>query len=191
MSADFDFNTANGEQRTLNMIPAGTICILQLNIRPGGIGDDGYLTRAQDGNSEGLDCEFVVVEGPHAKRKLYQRLTLHGTTEGHAKAGEISRNTLRWVLESARGVCPDDKSEEAQAKRKITGWGELDGLRFVARLGIQQPQNGYEAKNTIAEIITPERRGWSQPDQVQTTSANASTPSAPPAKAIARPSWGG
>jgi hypothetical protein len=187
---DFDFNTAD-EQRSLDVIPANTVCTLELHIRPGGVGDGSYLTRAADGASEGLDCEFVVVDGEYAKRKLYQRLTLHGTTPGHAEAGEISRNTLRAMLESARGIRPDDKSEEAQAKRKVAGWGEIDGLRFVARLGVRPPQNNYAAKNTIIEVITPERRGWKQPEQVETTGANAPTPSTPPANAVSRPQWAG
>jgi hypothetical protein len=42
-----------------------------------------------------------------------------GTTSGHAEAGEISRNTLRAILESARGIKPDDKSEAAAAHARL------------------------------------------------------------------------
>jgi hypothetical protein len=198
MSAtNLDFNTA-GEQRSFDVIPAGTICTLQITIHPGGVGDDGWLNRARDGASEHLDCEFTVVDGPFAKRRLWQKLTLHGTTPGHAEAGEISRNTLRAILESARGIKPDDTSEAAQAARKVSSLRDFDGIRFVARLGVRPPQDSYPAKNTISEVITPERQAWKKLEQVATTKAtNSGTPAAtatsstPPANAIARPQWAG
>jgi hypothetical protein len=188
---DFDFNSAD-EQRSFDVIPAGTICTLQMMIRPGGAATDSWLTRASDGNSEALDCEFTVVDGDYAKRKFWQRFTLRGTTPGHAEAGEISRNTLRAILESAHGIRPDDKSEVAQAKRRISGWDDLDNLRFLARLGVRPPRDGYAAKNTILEVITPERRGWKRPERIQakpSNSASSPTPIAQPANAIARPQW--
>src|SRR6516162_461569 len=147
---NFDFNTAGGQR---DVIPANTICTLQLTIRRGGAGDGGWLRKSSDGASEGLDCEFTVVNGEHAKRKLWQLFTLRGTTSGHAEAGDISRNTLRAILESARGIKPGDTSEAAQNARKVSGWGDFDQLCFVARLGVRPPRDRYAAKNTILEVI--------------------------------------
>jgi hypothetical protein len=200
MTNNFDLNDA-GEQRSSDVVPANTICTLQLTIRPGGAGDGGWLKPSADGASEGLDIEFVVVDGQYAKHKFWQRLTLHGTTPGHAEAGGISRNTLRAILESARGTKPDDTSEAAQAARKTSGWADFDGLRFVAQLGVRPPKDGYPAKNTIMKVITPERQVWRKPEQVakalnggQTAAATPATAKAaappPPANAIARPQWG-
>lgn len=195
-TTDFNFNTA-GEQRSLDVVPANTICTLQLTIRRGGAGDDGWLKRSADGASEGLDCEFTVVDGQYAKRKLWQLFTLRGTTPGHAEAGEISRNTLRAILESARGIRPDDKSEAAQNARKVSSWADFDQLRFIARLGVRPPRDGYKAKNTIEEAITPDRQGWQKPEQIGAGPANAgkqptaTTPQPAPANAIARPQWAG
>jgi hypothetical protein len=190
---NFDFNDA-GEQRSFDVIPAGTICVLQLTIRPGGAGDDGWLKKASDGASEHLDCEFAVVGGEYDKRKLWQPLTVHGTTPGHEEAGKISRNTLRAILESARGIRPDDKSEAAQNARKISSWADLDQLRFMARLGVRPPRDGYSAKNTIQDVITPERQAWKQPEQVSKATNSGAAPTAsaaapPSAGAIARPDW--
>ncbi|MGO9049403.1 MAG: hypothetical protein ACLP19_27180 [Xanthobacteraceae bacterium] len=190
MSDNLDFNNA-GEQRSLDVIPANTICTLQMTVRPGAVGDGGWLTRSSDGASEGLDCEFTVVNGQFAKRKLWQRLTLRGTTPGHETAGEIPRNMLRAILESARGIKPDDKSEAAQTARKAASWGDFNNLRFVARIGVRPPKDGYAAKNTILEVITPERTAWKKPEQVaQAASTGAATPAAtPPAGAVTRPQW--
>jgi len=189
--SELDFNTA-GEQRSLDVIPANTICTLQMTVRPGGAGDGGWLRRANNGGSEGLDCVFVVVDEPYAKRKVWQLFTLNGTTKGHADAGEISRNTLRRVLESARGIRANDTSAAAQAARKVSGWADFNNLRFVARIGVRPPQDGYAAKNTIAEVITPDRQAWKQPEQIPGPSTNGGTapmPNAQPTNAIARPQW--
>jgi hypothetical protein len=189
---DFDFNSA-GEQRTFEVIPAGTIVTLQMTIRAGGAGDDGWLKKSADGNSEGLDCEFIVVDGEHARRKLFQRLTLKGNTPGHKDAGDISQRFLRAVLESSHGIRPDDTSEAAQAKRRISGFGDFNNLRFIARLGVRGPQNGYEAKNTVAEVMTPKQRAWKPVEQLSGAGAQSSmsftTSSAPQANAITRPDW--
>jgi hypothetical protein len=196
---NFDFNSAN-QQRSLDVIPANTIATLQVTIRAGGAGgagDDGWLKRSADGNSEALDCEFMVVDGPFAKRRLWQLFTLEGTTQGHAEAGEISRRTLRAILESARGIRPDDESAPAKAARQVSGWGDFDQLRFVARIGVRPATDKYAAKNTIMEIVTPGRMEWRQPEQIArdllgakpTSSGTAAPAAAPPANAVARPDW--
>jgi hypothetical protein len=190
MTDFLDFNDA-GEQRSFDVIPDQTIVTLQLTVRPGGAGDDGWLRRSKDGASEMLDCEMTVVDGQFAKRKIFQNYTVRGTTQGHAEAADISRKALAAILESARGVKPSDKSDAAQKARQVAGWADFDGLRFVARLGVRPPQNGYSAKNTILEIITPDRQAWKQPDQIDRSKlASKPAPSAQPAaNAIARPDW--
>lgn len=200
-NTNFDFNTA-GEQRSFDVIPARTTCILQLTIRPGGAGDDGWLKCSKDGASEGLDCEFTVVDGEYAKRKFWQLFTWRGTNPqhpkaaGHAEAGEITRRTIRAIIESGRGIKPKDESEAAKAARNLPGgWADLDQIRFMARLGVQPPEGSWPAKNTILEVITPDRQDWKKPEQISAktiapSAAPAASPTTPPANAIARPDWG-
>lgn len=189
MPNELDLNTAGGQRAALDVIPANTIVTAQMNINRGGVGPDGWLTRAADGNSENLDTVCIVTDGQYAKRKIYLKLTLQGTTPGHAEAGEISKATLRAIVESAKGIRPDDKSEAANAARKLKGYGDLDGLRFTARVGVRPPRDGYAARNTIAEILTPDRANWTKPAQVQTASATPAAAATPPANAVARPQW--
>jgi hypothetical protein len=195
--SELDFNIA-GPQRSFETIPAGTICEVQLNIKAGGAGSDGWLTRAADGNSEHLYCEYVIIgstDAKYDKRKVWERLTVEGTTAKHAEARDISWQKIRAMIESARGIRPDDKSETAKAARKTNGYAALDGLRFVVRLGIEPARDGYAAKNTIAEVVTPEQQNWRQVAQISATAAavpNATAPpTTPPAGAIARPQWAG
>jgi hypothetical protein len=185
-----NFNEAN-EQRSFDVIPDGSIAVVHMTIRNHGAGDGGWLRRSKDGNSEGLECEFTVVDGPFAKRKFWSLFTISGTAPGHAQAAEISGTKLRAILESARGVRPDDKSESAQQARLVASYGDFDGIRFMARIGVEPPQNGYKAKNTLDQIITPDRTDWHAVEQVAKAGSTSTAPTAgktEPAK-IAKPSW--
>jgi hypothetical protein len=193
MTDFFDFNDA-GDQRSFDVIPDSTICTVQMTIRSGGAGPGGWLTRAKDGNSEHLNCEFVVVDGPHANRKFWTRYTIAGVEQ--AQAIEMSRKAFKAILESARGIRPGDKSDAGKTARHTQGWQDFDQLRFVVRIGVEPPKDGYAAKNTIKEVITPDRHAWTKPEQIdpaaKTNGSAAAAPAAtatPPATAIARPQW--
>src|SRR5262245_24202690 len=181
----FDYNTAS-EQRSFDVIPDKTIAVCQLVIRPGDAGEGGIMKRSKDGGCEMLDCEIVVVDGPHAKRKFFENIVTSGTTDGHAQAVDITNRKLRAILESARGIKPADVSEAAK-KARVAEFGDFDGIRFIARIGVEPPKGDYRAKNFIAMVITPEMREWHPVDQV--------TPTPKPSggntggNVIARPAW--
>jgi hypothetical protein len=190
-----DFNNA-GPQRSFDVIPAGTIATLHLTVRPGNAGEGGWLRRSKDGNSEGLDCEFTVVDGPFTKRKFWSLFTLFGTTPNHATAGEMSASRLRAILESARGIRPDDNSDAARKARQTAGYADFDGLCFVARIGVEPAQNGYRPKNKLDEVLTPERKDWHQVEQIVKDATSSTTPTqvaqpaiAPSPSKIVRPQW--
>ena len=189
MPHNLNFNEDTDKQRVFDVIPRNTVCVLQMVIKPGGAGEDGWLTAAQSGGSHHLNCEYIVVEpGEYAKRKVFTRLTLSGDTDGHKEAARISRNTLRAILESAHGMRPDDKSEAAQAKRNVASYADFNDLRFVARLGVKPPENGYDAKNVISEVITPDHHDWKKVEQLP-GAGSLGVASAPP-NSITRPKWG-
>jgi hypothetical protein len=191
-----DFNTAE-RQRDFDVIPDGTIATLHITVRPGNAGDAGWLRRSKDGKSEALDLELTVVDGDYAKRKIWTLLTISGITDGHAEAGRISGQRLRGILESARGILPNDKSDAAAQARRVESFGDFDGLRFIGRIGVEPAKNDYKAKNTLDQAITPDRKDWHQVEQVPRSPKAAPAASAKPAPAssapvtqIARPKWG-
>ena len=72
----FDLNDAE-QQKTSEFIPDGTFAQVIMTIRPGGTdgegqSDQGLLRAAKDPSSDVrmLDCEFSVLQGPHARRKF-------------------------------------------------------------------------------------------------------------------------
>jgi hypothetical protein len=184
-----DFNTA-GAQRSFDMIPDGTIAVVQINIRPGNAGEGGLFKRSKEGKAEGLDAEFTVVEGEHTKRKFWGYLITGGTTDGHAQAADITTRRLRAILESARGIKPTDVSEAAKTAR-IAAYADFDGMRFMAKIGLEPAQNGYKAKNILSEAITPDRQEWRPIEQVAKAAADAATKPVitSPTGVIAKPEW--
>jgi hypothetical protein len=187
-----DLNNAE-PPRGFDLIPSGTIATVQMMIRNGGIGEGGWLKRSADGSCDGLDCEFTVVDGEYAKRKIWQLLILSGTTDGHGKAGEISRTFLRAVLESARDIKPNDVSAAAQAKRKAE-IADFNNLRFIARIFIEKSKDpAYPDKNRL-QPVTPDSKLWKATEQLP-ASAQMGLPgmtgpaAAKPAQAITRPQW--
>jgi hypothetical protein len=187
----FDYSQAN-----LDLIPHGTIATVQLTIRPGNAGEGGLLKRSANGLCEMLDCELVVADGPHVKRKFWENMILAGTSDGHAKAAVVSRMRLRTILESARGIRPDDMSPEARAKRTVE-LKDFDGMCFIAKIGIEKgrPKNDgsgdYADKNILAAVVTPDKKEWHQVVQMSDPpfdGGNAAA-AAPVPAAITKPGW--
>lgn len=152
MNTNFDFNTAE-KQSSFELIPAGTIVPICMTLKPGGTGDGGWMKESKTGSIM-LDCEFTVTEGEFAKRKFWQFMIV----EGNEKAANISRKTLRAIIEASKGIDPNDMSQDAINGRKITGWQEFNGLAFPVKVGIEKakPESGYSDKNKILVVITPE-----------------------------------
>ena len=182
----FDFNTAETQREP---IPADTVAVIQMNIKPGDAGEGKWLKTSKDGTSRGLDCEFIVVGGEHDKRKFWTRMTLEGESDGHKDARDISRRTLRAILESARGIKPDDKSDAA-VKARMADYADFDGIRFIVRIGVEPATDRHAAKNTLHEIITPDRKDWHPVEQVKRADRPAQQSAASePTPAIERPDW--
>jgi hypothetical protein len=194
----FDYSKAP-PPREIELIPHGTTATVRLTIRAGGAGEDGLLKRSAKGDCEMLDLELTVIDGPYAKRKFWERYILAGVTDGHAKAAEISRGVLRTIIESARGIKPDDLSPQARTARTVS-LRDFDGMCFIAKIGVEKgkPRNdgsgeNYADKNTLLAVITPDKRDWHQIDQPPPApnGGGAARPSATPATpaTISKPTW--
>ena len=186
--------------RDVELIPHNTLATIQMRIRPGNAGDNGLLKRSRDGACEMLDVEFVIIDGSHAKRKFWENMILAGTTDGHAKAAEISRGRLRSILESSRGIKSDDMSPKARAARTVE-LKDFDNMIFVAKIGIEKGKakndgsgDNYPDKNILAAIITPDKKDWHPIEQPPPWNGrgNESTSAAPAADnagPVAKPAW--
>jgi hypothetical protein len=148
-----NFNDAE-PQIEFGLIPNNTIAKTRLTIKLGGDFSDPFLTRSKNGDSVFLNCEFVILEGPYAKRRIFDKIGIGGSDQWI----NMSKARIRAILESAKNIGPKDMSEAAQAARKIDSWDELDGLEPVVKIGIESDRSGvHPNKNRIASIITPDK----------------------------------
>jgi hypothetical protein len=71
----------------------------------------------------------------------------------------MGRAFVRGMLNSARGLSDKDLSEAAQAARRISGFADLDGLEFVARIDLGTDTNGDD-KNEVRAAVTPDHKDY-------------------------------
>lgn len=205
-----DLNDAPEQREFGAVIPDGTFAKLKGHIRPGQHTlpsaeqiDAGLFKASGSSDAVMLDWEFTVLQGPHARQKIWQLTTVAGGSldeKGQSKAGNISKAMFRAMIDSALGLDPKDMSDATKAKRVLRGFSDLDGIEFVARVGIEkgginnQTGGQYPDKNRIAHVVVPGEPEW-QPvmagQEVSAKPTGAVTPrvGAPAAAQQAKPAW--
>lgn len=184
MSAWNDFNDAE-QQQSFDLIPKGTVARVRMTIKPGGFDDPaqgwngGYATQSFETGSVYLSCEFVILEGEFARRKMWSNIGLYSPKGPNW--GNMGRTFVRAALNSARNIRPQDNSPHAAAARRIAGFHELDGLEFVARIDVEKDGRG-ELKNVVKLAVEPDH-----PDYARGNGASGATgaPARPTAASFA------
>jgi hypothetical protein len=159
--SDMDFNGADAQDAAFDLIPANTFAKVSLTIRPGGAGPEGWLTQSKTSTALYLNTEAVILEGPHARRRVYTRIGFKGKSvneRGEDTYANRGRSLIRGILESARGIRSADQSEQARAARMIQSLGDLSGIEFLAKIGVEMDKDkpGDAGRNVIAAAIGPE-----------------------------------
>jgi hypothetical protein len=160
------------------IIPDGTVAPVILNMRG--------IKATKDKTGQMLDIEFTITAGPFSKRKFWGLMMVVGNgSDGHTKAVAISMARARAIIESAYGIAPTDDSEVALAARRLGDWDDLDGLEFVARIGIEKGTGDYKDKNVLKGAVTIDDDDYSgfKPAKPK-VAASASKPAA-----SGRPAW--
>ena len=147
-----DFNNVS----EISLIPANTIVKAHLVLRPGDSSDNHYIKMSKNGGSY-LDCEFIVLEGEYAKRKIFHKIGITGNEKWVAMSTRFAKN----LLESANGLSRFDKSPQAEKIRQISDWADLDGLEVVLKIGIESGGE-FQDKNKILSVITAENPAYKQ-----------------------------
>lgn len=162
MSTWNDFNDAPA-QSEYDLIPKGTLAKVRMTIKPGAFDDPargwtgGYATRNAETGSVYLSAEFVILEGPYARRKVWSLIGLH-SPKGDEWAN-MGRAFVRALLNSARGLSPKDDSPAAQNARRIKGFADLDGIEFVAKIDVEKDQRG-DLKNVVKTAIQADHKDY-------------------------------
>ncbi|QYX58060.1 hypothetical protein K1T73_06725 [Roseovarius sp. SCSIO 43702] len=184
MADNMDFNGADSQDAAFDLIPANTLVKVTLTIRPGGAGPEGWLTQSRSSSALYLNTEAVVLEGPYARRRIYTRIGFKGKSvneRGEDTYANRGRALIRGILESAHGVKPGDQSEPARAARMIRSLGDLSGIDFVAKIGIEKDRSNPDdaGRNVIKAAIGPGHEQYLTvmgPAPTPKTAASASPP---------------
>jgi len=187
--------------RDFEVIPANEIVTVSLHLRYGGAGEDGVLKRSKLGDCEMLDIEFTILDGKYKGRKFWQLMVIAGTTDGHAQAADITRGMLKAIIDSAKGLMPDDISAETRAARTVSLKG-FEGLCFMVKLGIEKggPKKdsagkntgeNYADKNVIGSVITKDKKDWKPVEQAPPFNGGNSGGATPAESSapVTRPQW--
>lgn len=153
-----DLNNAD-LQSEYSLIPANTVAKARLVIKPGNHFSDPMLTGSKNGDSSYLNVEFIILEGQHAKRKVFDKIGITGSDTWI----NMGKARIRAILESAKNINPKDMSETAMNARKINSFDELNNLDVVIKIGIESDKSGaYQDKNRVVAIITPDNQMYSE-----------------------------
>lgn len=154
---NYDFNTADPQEDRSELIPPDTIAKMKMMIRTSAdFEDEPFLTQSKTTEAKYLNCEFTISSGKHNKRKFWMNIMMDGVSD---MAKNISRSTLRAILESARQIDPLDASDSAVQARHVGSLEEFCGMEFVGKVGLDKakPNSGYDDKNNLALAITPDK----------------------------------
>lgn len=154
----FNFNDAEPQRDFGELIPAKTYAKVQMSIRlPQGadVGDMAEFTRSKPpSDAQFLSCEFKILSDPLKNRMFWQNIMIARVSD---KALNISKATLRAMLESARGIMPTDMSDLALRARQVQSFSEFQDIIFAVRIDIEIGNEGFNDKNKIGIVITPDR----------------------------------
>ena len=159
----YDFNTAD---KQFDLIKKGTLAKVCMRIKCGGYNDQskswtkGYATKNDLTGSIYLSCEFTILAGEYKGRKVWSLIGLY-SDKNNNRWGDMGRSFLRGILNSSKGFTDKDVSDDAIAARKIESFAQLDGIEFVAKIDVENDENGGE-KNVIKTAITKEHKNYHQ-----------------------------
>lgn len=197
-----DFNDADRQSSggSGEPIPDGTVAPVRIALTG---------RKVYDSGADMFDVEYIVTAGPYARRKIWSKLGVAGkNTDGHKTMVKVTRAFIRAVLESAYGIDPKagmdpaDTSPAATAARNarcINDYEDLNGLVFLARMGIEKGKpymdraTGEEVpgrdRNTLS-AVTPDDADYAGFTPARPPAARANGASRPAAAiGTSRPPW--
>ena len=159
--------SSSGGGGDFELIPAGTVARVIVNLKRGGEVLTEYSQEPMfktNGRTKWIECEFTVVAGQFERRKFWQNIMLDGgkvnPDTGVFYTKEIGLQTIKDIVDSAKGLSKSDVSPEAMKTRNISGLEVMDGMEFCAKIGVEKGTNGYADKNKLVGTLSPGENGY-------------------------------
>jgi hypothetical protein len=152
------------------LIPHGTIARVIMHIKPQmdgvsipDLANDSIFRQSATTSAKWIECEFNIIGGQFDKRKVWHNIFFDGDKKnpsGVSMSREIGLQSLRKIVDSAKGLVPSDMSPEANAKRQISGLEALNGMEFCIKVAVEKGTNGYDDKNKMLSPVTVNQEGY-------------------------------
>ena len=137
-----DFSRGAGQTTGTDVIPNGTLLWVIFNLRG--------LKSSQAGG-EYLDVELTVDEGqPFERRKIWEMIGNPEHSGNSDQYRQMGQTTIARILECCNNAGPHNL-----AGYNLPRFEMLSGLRVPIKVGVKPAKDGYEAKNRVAEWLTP------------------------------------
>lgn len=154
-----NFGNAPTDQAGLgDLIPDKTLAWAIVTVRPHNMDHGLVLVPSKSSDGKYVDVELTVLEGPHARRKVWDRIGLAGSSEKWVAQGFAA---VRHILEVGReivGFQPGDPKYTLGQVSQTNGdmvLMELDGLRCAIQVGVEKGKDGYPDKNVVRAYLSP------------------------------------
>lgn len=167
-----DFNQAEPQKEfAYGPVPSGSRVLLELEImRPKNESQQMPFVSVSSKKLYMLWVELRVVSGTYEGVKWRENWLLPEGQQrvqlspGQKTACRISFSRMRAIIEAARRVNPKDDSPQANNRRNINSWLDLNGMKFPARVGIADDGRAYKGRvywdNMITSIVTPDKEEY-------------------------------
>tara|TARA_R100001377_G_scaffold16948_1_gene8519 strand:+ start:674 stop:1285 length:612 start_codon:yes stop_codon:yes gene_type:complete len=152
------------------LIPHGTIARVIMHIKPQmdgvsipDLANDSIFRQSATTSAKWIECEFNIIGGQFDKRKVWHNIFFDGDKKnpsGVSMSREIGLQSLRKIVDSAKGLAPSDMSPEANTKRQISGLEALNGMEFCIKVAVEKGTNGYDDKNKMLSPVTVNQEGY-------------------------------
>ena len=154
-----DFNQIDDDQGGYSLVPNGEeVCVeLELEESKYGTSEAPYIIRSQNGLYR-ISTKMTVISKRFEGFYWYQDIVLpefaqpKDLPDNLQKAAQIGGVTIRRIIEAARGIARDDKSEKAASARCIQSWSELEGMRFAVKVAKKEDYKG-KMRNSASQIL--------------------------------------
>lgn len=185
---DADTNAQGGSE----LIPDGTLAWAIVTIRPHNFDHGLCLVPSKTSNGKYLDVELTILEGPYARRKVWDKIGLEGSEKWVARG----MSSVRHILEVGREITNYTSANPAYRLGQQSGsngemvFMELNELRCAVKIGIEKGKDGYQDKNVVRAYLSPNPTSDTH-KTFQKLVAGDTAPAAKAAPAPAKPAWGG
>jgi hypothetical protein len=165
-------NLNDADDQRPKVMPPGAYWV-KARVRPGNSGPDGQLRLATNQYSLMLDLELTVLDDDEWRgKKIFDLITCDLQEYDHNDQStplpltmdklnklqtsvRIGRSKMKAIINSAFNLMPDDKSDEAQARRTIEGYEDFNGLIFIVQVDVQPARDRFPERNVVNFIIEP------------------------------------